>query len=74
MKISPASANGAAETPAMSQKMLCIRSRTNAASGRLDTSALINLLHHLRVDVDGESTAWVVDDPHVEHRGHADVD
>src|SRR5438309_6367647 len=74
MKTSPASANGAAEIPAMSQKVLCISSRTNAASGRLDASALINLFHHLRIDVDGERTAWVVDDPHVQHRRHADVD
>src|SRR5437879_2546530 len=74
MKTSPASANGAAEIPAMTQKMLCISSSTNAASGRLDASALINLLHHLRVDVYGEWAARVVHDPHMQHRRHADVD
>src|SRR4029077_4673253 len=47
----------------------------NAASGRVDAvSSLINLLHHLWVDVDRELSAGVVDDPDVQHRGRADVD
>src|SRR5256714_4805209 len=74
MWISPPSTNGAAEMPAISQNRLCMRSSTNAASGRLEASTLINLLHHLRVDVDRELAARVVDDPHMEHRGHAHID
>src|SRR5207245_3193562 len=75
MWISPARTNGAADRPAINQKRLCSRSRTNAASGRPEgASALINSLDHLLVDVDGKRSTWVVDDPHVQHRRSGDVD
>src|SRR2546428_2959079 len=75
MWISPARTNGAADRPAINQKRLCSRSRTNAASGRPEgASDLINSLDHLLVDVDGKRSTWVVDDPHVQHRRSGDVD
>src|SRR2546427_10796920 len=75
MWISPPRTNGAADRPAINQKRLCSRSRTNAASGRPEgASDLINSLDHLLVDVDGKRSTWVVDDPHVQHRGSGDVD
>src|SRR4029077_18425032 len=79
MKGSPAMANGNAEMPATVHSSACMRSSTNAASGRLDVTeyalGAINSLHHLRIDVHRERSALgVVDDPHVEHRRGADVD
>src|SRR5690242_2154998 len=74
MKSSPPSANGAAASPAMSQETLWRSISTNAASGRLEVSGLVNRLHHLGIDVDRERAARVVHDPHVQHRRRADAD
>src|SRR5438552_4596885 len=81
MYTSPPSTKGSAEMPARSQNVACMRSKTNAASGRLlaftsfMSSCPVDCSHNRGIDFDREWSAFrVVDDPHVQHRrlGHVD--